>query len=196
MFVGQEIKMPNVTVPPAYQSDPLGYVLSHHAPAIGPAAGQFVRAVYQSLRLSLRIAEAARFRTAQINGCLVCQGMRAGDHLDAYLASVGGDPTQSVVARGGAKPDEAFYASVADWRTSPLFDPRERLAIEYAERLAHTPQDVAYDEAFWAGMHGAFSDAEITDLTLAIGCWMAMGRFTHALGLDTVCMTDMIGHAA
>ena len=190
--------MSNIHVPLGQQSNPLGYVLEHYSPEIGAAAGQFVRAVYQSLRLPLRVAEAARFRTAQINGCLVCQAFRAGDHLDGYLASVGGDPAQSVVARsiagGRAKPDEPFYAAVTDWRNSPLFDAQERLAIDYAERLAQTPHDVAHDEAFWAAMHAAFDDAEIADLTLAIGCWMAMGRFTHALGLDTVCMTEMIGN--
>ena len=184
--------MPNIDVPDAHMTDPLGYVLSHHAPEIGRAAGDFVRSVYQSMRLPLRVAEAARYRTAQINGCLVCQSFRAGDHLDAYLESVGGDASHSVVARGGEKPDEAFYAAVAEWRASPLFDTRERLAIEYAERLADNPRDLPQDGAFWNRLRAAYSDAEIADLTLAIGCWMAMGRFTHVLGLDTVCMADML----
>lgn len=188
--------MPNIDIPAAHQADPLGYALAHHSPDIGPAAGNFVRAIYQSLRLPLRVAEAARYRTAQINGCLVCQSFRAGDHLDAYLEAAGGDASHSVVARGGAKPDEAFYAAVTDWRTSPLFDDRERLAIEYAERMAENPRDLAHDEAFWQRMHAAFTDAEIADLTLGIGCWMAMGRFTHVLGLDTVCMADMLQPAA
>lgn len=188
--------MPNVHIPPAHLSDPLGYVLATHSPEIGAAAGNFVRSVYQSLRLTLRIAEAARYRTAQINGCLVCQSFRAGDHLDAYLESVGGDVSRSVAARGGARPDEAFYAAVADWRTSPVFDEQERLAIDYAERLAEAPRELAYDAPFWDAMHAAYSDAQIADLTLGIGCWIAMGRFTHALGLDTVCMADMLQPAA
>ena len=184
--------MPNIDVPPQHAADPLGYALGHHAPEIGAAAGAFVRSVYQSLRLPLRVAEAARYRTAQINGCLVCQDFRAGDHLDAYLESVGGDPSRSVVARGGARPDEPFYAAISDWRDSPLFDGRERLAIDYTERLAEGPRELGYDSAFWEEMRAAYSDAEIAELTLAIGCWMAMGRFTHALGLDTVCMSDML----
>lgn len=184
--------MPNIDVPPEHGVDPLGYVLGHHAPEIGTAAGAYVRSVYQTLRLPLRVAEAARYRTAQINGCLVCQDFRAGDHLDAYLESVGGDPAQSVVARGGAKPDEAFYAAVSEWRSSDLFNQQERLAIDYSERMAEHPRDLAYDTAFWSEMRGAYSDAEIAELTLAIGCWMAMGRFTHVLGLDTVCMSEML----
>lgn len=188
--------MPHIDIPATHQADPLGHALSHHSPEIGRAAGDFVRAVYQSARLPLRVAEAARFRTAQINGCLVCQGFRAGDHLDAYLESVGGDASRSVVARGGARPDEAFYQAVADWRHSALFNERERLAIEYAEQMAENPRDLPGNDAFWGRLRAAYSDAEITDLTLAIGCWMAMGRFTHILGLDTVCMADMLQPAA
>ena len=180
--------MPNIQVPTEALADPLGYALTQHSPVIGAAAGDFVRAVYQSLRLSLRIAEAARYRIAQINGCLVCQGFRAADHLDGYLASVGGDPASSLVARGGERPDEAFYSAIDQWRTSPLLDDRERLAVDLAERMAFAPNELGYDDAFWATMRAAYSDAEITDLTLAIGMWMAMGRFTHALGLDTVCL--------
>jgi alkylhydroperoxidase family enzyme len=180
--------MPNIDIPADALADPLGHALTRHSPVIGAAAGEFVRAVYQSLRLSLRIAEAARYRIAQINGCLVCQGFRAADHLDGYLASVGGDPASSLVARGGPRPDEAFYAAVDQWRTSPLLDDRERLAVDLAERMAFAPNELGYDEPFWATMRAAYSDAEITDLTLAIGMWMAMGRFTHALGLDTVCL--------
>jgi len=180
--------MPNIHIPEDRMADPLGYALGTQSPVIGEAAGQFVRAVYQSLRLSLRIAEAARYRIAQINGCLVCQGFRAADHLDGYLASAGGDPSTSLVARGGERPDEAFYSAVDDWRTSPLLDDRERLAVDLAERMAFAPNELGYDEAFWTKMRTAFSDAEITDLTLAIGMWMAMGRFTHVLGLDTVCL--------
>jgi alkylhydroperoxidase family enzyme len=188
--------MANINVPAQHQADPLGYALTHHTPVIGEAAGGFVRAVYQSARLSLRVAEAARYRTAQINGCLVCQEFRAGDHLDAYLEAAGGDPAHSLVARGGARPDEAFYAAITEWRATTLFSQQERLAIEYAERMAQHPRDLPDDETFWATMHAAFSDAEIADLTLAIGCWMAMGRFTHTLGLDTVCTTEMLQPAA
>lgn len=184
--------MSNIDIPQENAADPLGYALSRLSPDIGPAAGDFVRSVYQSLRLPLRVAEAARYRTAQINGCLVCQDFRAGDHLDAYLESVGGDTSRSLVARGAEKPDEAFYQSVATWRDANCFSPRERLAIDYAERLAAQPDALAYDADFWAQMHQHYSDAEIADLTLAIGCWMAMGRFTHALALDTVCMADMV----
>ena len=187
--------MAQVNIPEAQQHDPLGYTLATYAPEIGAAAGAYARAVYQSSRLPLRVVEAARYRTALINGCLVCQGFRAAQHLDGYLASVGGDAAQSVVARGGAAPDEAFYAAIADWRNATLFDARERLALEYAERMGEHPQSFAGDEAFWTRMHATFAPAEVVDLTLAIGAWLALGRVTHVLELDTVCMDEALATA-
>jgi alkylhydroperoxidase family enzyme len=40
-------------------------------------------------------------------------------------------------------------------------------------------------------MHAHFSDAEIVDATFSIGSWMALGRLTHVLELDGVCMPTM-----
>ena len=184
--------MARVFVPDAAASNPFGYVLGNYAPEIGAAGGGFAQAVYQSSRLPLRELEAARYRVAQINGCMICQGMRAAKHVDGFLAAGGGDTSRSIVARGGAQPDEAFYAAIADWRGSDLFSDRERLALEHAERFSEDPHGFAADEAYWARLHALFSDAEIVDLTLCIAAWMAMGRVTHVLELDTVCMEDML----
>ncbi len=184
--------MARVFVPDTAAGNPFGYVLGNYAPKIGSAGGAFANAVYQSSSLPLRVLEAARYRTAQINGCMVCQGMRAAKHVDPMLAGGGGDASRSIVARGGPMPDEAFYAAVETWRESSLFSERERLAIEHAERLAEDPRGFAEDEAYWVRFHTAFSDDEIVDLTLCIAAWIAIGRVTHVLELDTVCMEDML----
>jgi alkylhydroperoxidase family enzyme len=52
-----------------------------------------------------------------------------------------------MLAFRGEAPDEASYAAVIDWRTSNMFSYRERLAIEFAERLSLEPQGFARDEA-------------------------------------------------
>ncbi len=184
--------MARVAVPDTAACNPLGYVLGNYASNIGSAGMAFATAVYQSSRLPLRVLEAARYRTAQINGCMVCQGMRAAKHVDPMLAGSGGDASASIVARGGASPDEAFYAAIEAWRDSPLFSEPERLAIEHAERMAEDPQGFAEDEVYWQRLHRAFSDDETVDLTLCVAAWMAMGRVTHVLELDTVCMDDML----
>jgi alkylhydroperoxidase family enzyme len=183
--------MPRVTVPAEHAADPSAYVWGTLAPNVGPVAGAYSRAVYENSSMTLREMEAARMRTAQINGCLLCMDMRAARDLEGHLERSGGDPARSVSARGGPAPDETFYAAVGDWRSATCFSPREKLAIEYAERLGEAPRSMAGDEDFWARMHAAFSDAEIVDMTFAIGSWIAFGRLTHALELDGVCMPTM-----
>jgi alkylhydroperoxidase family enzyme len=184
--------MARVHIPESESGNPYGYALGHYAPEIAAAGGGFAQAVYQSSKLPLRVLEAARYRTAEINGCMVCQSMRAARHVDQFLGAGGGDTGRSIVARGGSAPDEAFYAAVNDWRNSNLFSERERLAIEHAERMAENPRGFSTDEAYWARLHAAFDDAEIVDLTLSIAAWIGMGRVTHVLELDTVCMDDML----
>lgn len=180
--------MPRVHVPTEYADDPSAYVWSHYAPEIGVAAGGYSRAVYEHSTMTLREMEAARIRTAHINGCLLCIGMRASRDLAGHLERSGGDPAKAVSSRGDPVPDEAFYAAVLDWRDDPSFSDRERLAIEYAERLGEAPKSMATDESFWSRMHANFSDAEIVDMTFSIGSWIALGRLTHVLELDGVCM--------
>ena len=185
--------MPRVHVPEAFAADPSSFVWSALAPEIGAAAGAYSRAVYENSLLSHREMEAARLRTAQINGCQLCLQMRAARDLAGHLARSGGNPEKAVSERGDPAPDEEFYNQVENWQTWPGFSTRERLAIEYADRLGRAPQSMDEDEAFWAAMHAAFSDAEIVDMTFSIGSWIALGRLTHVLQLDGVCMPTMTG---
>jgi alkylhydroperoxidase family enzyme len=63
--------------------------------------------------------------------------------------------------------------------------------IEFADRMGATPKTIKHDEALWAQLHEHFSDAEIVDMTFCIGAWMALGRLTHVLDLDSVCLPAM-----
>lgn len=60
--------MPNVAIPAKFEDDPSAHVWTHYAPEIGMAAGQYSLAVYENSKLSMREMEAARMRTAKING--------------------------------------------------------------------------------------------------------------------------------
>jgi alkylhydroperoxidase family enzyme len=152
----------------------------------------FSKVTYQNSRLSLREFEAARRRTAEINGCQVCIAWRSARDIPYLLRLAGAQSSESVATRATeVAPGDEFYQAVADWRTSPIFSPREKTAIEYAERLGTDPQGVARDEAFWARAKKLFSDDEIVDLSYCIACWMGLGRVTHALGLDGVCPMPM-----
>src|SRR5690349_21016823 len=127
--------MPRVEIPTAFNEEPSSYVWSKLVPQIAAAAAGYSTAVYRHSRLSLREFEAARMRTAQINGCLLCQDWRAHRDLATYVERMGGDARGSVVDRGGAVPDEAFYAAVENWQGAAVFSERERLVIEFAERM-------------------------------------------------------------
>jgi alkylhydroperoxidase family enzyme len=158
-----------------------------HRPRMAAATAALSQAVYQETRLSFREAEAARIRIAHINGCILCNAFRLADNLPGLLDRMGSGEAANVGAARGPAPDAAFYEAVAAWRGSALFSERERLAIEYAERIAEAPRELPYDDAFWARMHKAFDEGEIVDLTYSITTWIATGRFVHVLGLDGAC---------
>ena len=77
-------------------------------------------------------------------------------------------------------------ANVAEWRRHPgIYGSKQRLALEYAERFALAHREI--DDAFFDRLHAVFTDAEILDLTVCIGAWIALGRTLHVLGVDGYC---------
>lgn len=145
---------------------PIEYVWGDMVPEIGAAASNFSLSVYAHTTLGLREFEAARLRIAQINGCTLCQDWRT--------------------EKDGEKVEEEFAGAVEQWRTTDRFDERTRLAAEYAERYALDPHGL--DEEFWARMTAAYGQAEIVELSMSLGSWLAFGRLNHVLGLDSVCV--------
>ncbi|MEU0939271.1 MULTISPECIES: carboxymuconolactone decarboxylase family protein [unclassified Embleya] len=146
--------------------DPLAYVWAEMVPEIGIAASTFSMKVYDASKLGLREFEAARLRIAQINGCIFCLDWRT--------------------ERDGDKVEDGFDVAVTEWRTTEVFDDRTRLAAEYAERYAVDHHNL--DDEFWARMTAHYTQAEIVELSMAIGSWLAFGRLNHVLGLDSVCV--------
>ncbi|MFE8014282.1 carboxymuconolactone decarboxylase family protein [Streptomyces antibioticus] len=145
---------------------PIEHVWGDMVPGIGPAAANFSLAVYAHTTLGLREFEAARLRIAQINGCLFCLDWRT--------------------ERDGLKVEEEFAGAVAEWRTTDAFDERTRLAAEYAERYALDHHNL--DDEFWDRMSARYSQAEIVELTMSLGSWLAFGRLNRVLGLDAMCV--------
>ncbi|WP_328492204.1 carboxymuconolactone decarboxylase family protein [Streptomyces sp. NBC_00414] len=154
----------NVDIPEG--KNPIEYVWGDMVPGIGPAAANFSLAVYAHTTLGLREFEAARLRIAQINGCLFCLDWRT--------------------ERDGLKVEEEFADAVARWRTTDAFDERTRLAAEYAER--YTLDHHGLDDEFWERMTAHYGQAEIVELTMSLGSWLAFGRLNRVLGLDAMCV--------
>ena len=145
--------------------DPIMWVWGELVPGIGPAAAAFSGAVYEHSTLGLREFEAARLRVAQINGCLFCQDWRTD--------------------RAGETVEDGFDTAVEQWRTTDAFDDRTRLAAEYAERF--TVDHHGLDDEFWTRMTAHYTQAEIVELSMCLGSWIAFGRLNHVLGLDIRC---------
>src|SRR5580693_211116 len=111
-------------------------------PKMAAGMGALSEAVYGNSQLSVRERESARWTIALINDCAVCRDTRA---RDGEAAGAG----------------EGFYAEVTDWRAAAGLSGRERLAAEFAERFAIDHLAMSADDAFWARLHGAFSEGEL-----------------------------------
>ena len=135
-------------------------------PEMGVGAAALSHAVYDQSIIPVRERELARMRIAQINDCAICQQWR-----------------KTPGAAGALTEDD--FAHVEEWETYPGYSERERLAIEYAERFALHHRGIG--DEFFARLRNEFGDAEILDLTVCIGAWIALGRTMHVLGIDDSC---------
>ncbi|MFC4252767.1 carboxymuconolactone decarboxylase family protein [Sinimarinibacterium flocculans] len=137
-------------------------------PDMAPGLVAFSDAVYGRSQQPRRVREIARMRIALANECEVCRNARYADGADDGI-------------------DESFYADAADWRRSPRFDSRERLAAEYAERFAADHVALRADDDFWLRLRAAYSDAEIVDLAMCCALWLGTGRTMRTLDVGQSC---------
>jgi alkylhydroperoxidase family enzyme len=79
--------------------------------------------------------------------------------------------------RSGIKDEK--LAAVWEFRTSPLFDARERVALEFAIAAASQPNDVT-DELF-ARMMQHWSEGEIVEIASLVAYFGFMNRFNDTM---------------
>ena len=139
------------------------------SPGMGDAALKFRAVVYANHGLSERMFEACRMRVAQINGCPICLATRRPESTNAGVT-------------------EDIYSEVTNYRTSSLFDAREKLAIEYTEKFMLDHHSLSDD--FFDRLHALFTDEEIMNLTIVIARHMAFGRITTVMDMATDCPID------
>ncbi len=75
-------------------------------------------------------------------------------------------------------PDEKILA-LEEYATSPLYDERERAALEYAERVTITEQDV--DDELFSRLRRFFDDDALVELTATIAWENSSSKFNRAL---------------
>jgi alkylhydroperoxidase family enzyme len=79
--------------------------------------------------------------------------------------------------RSGIKDEK--LAAVWEFRSSPLFDARERVALEFAIAAASQPNDVT-DELF-ARMKQHWSEGEIVEIASLVAYFGFMNRFNDTM---------------
>lgn len=68
------------------------------------------------------------------------------------------------------------------WRESALFSEAQRIALDYAERMTITGQNV--DDALFAQLKQHYSESQIVELTAAIALENFRSKFNPALGIE------------
>jgi alkylhydroperoxidase family enzyme len=84
--------------------------------------------------------------------------------------------------------DPAKVQAVGGWRTSELFDDRERAVLEYAEVATGCPGEVS--DALAGRLRGHLSDAEFVELAAWVGLENLRSRFNAGLGLRSQGFSD------
>ena len=72
---------------------------------------------------------------------------------------------------------------IPNYQTSTLFTDREKVALEYADRMTITELEVS--EPFFAQVQQHFSDDEIVELTATIAWENCSSKFNRALRVDS-----------
>jgi AhpD family alkylhydroperoxidase len=116
-----------------------------------------LQAAVNSSGLEPALQELVKLRVSQINGCAFC--------IDLHF--------REATAKG--EKTERLYLLDA-WREAPVYTPRERAALAWAEAVTlvsqtHVPDDV-YAEA-----REHFEDSELVNLTLAVVAINGWNRF-------------------
>lgn len=72
---------------------------------------------------------------------------------------------------------------IPNYKTSPLFNDREKVALEYADLMTITELDVS--DEFFAQVQRHFSADEIVELTATIAWENCSSKFNRALRVDS-----------
>ncbi len=137
-------------------------LIAHHRPSlIGYGVAGLMHERY-SRTVDSRLKHLAMLRTAQLTGCEWCL-----------------DFGSKLAQESGIEADTLHELST--WRSSTRFDELDRLALEYAEAMTRTPVEVS-DELF-ARLREHFDEAQVVELTMAIGLENLFSRTNWALGI-------------
>ena len=107
------------------------------------------------------LIELINLRVSQINGCAFCLALHS---KSARAAGISAEKVDTL----------------AGWPLSTAFDEKERAALGWADAVTALHDLSAIDKAF-EELRPAFSDAEITDLTMAVATMNAFNRLAISM---------------
>lgn len=110
------------------------------------------------------LLELVKIRVSQLNQCAFCLDMHSKDALAE------GDNTQRLLL-------------LSAWREAPCYSAQERAALAWAEALTLVATSNISEELF-AQVNQAFTEKQLTNLTLAICSINGWNRFAVGLGAN------------
>ena len=114
--------------------------------------------------LELNLLELIRYRISQINHCDYC--------LDMHFK----------IAKWAGETDLRLY-SLSAWRKAPYYTEKERLALDYAEKLTLLSSQTTTEEDFEA-LQKHFTKDQIANLTMAIAQINTWNRITESFRFE------------
>lgn len=69
-----------------------------------------------------------------------------------------------------------------NYRSNALFSETEKLVLEYADAMTHTPVEVP--EALFAKLRQKFAEAQLVELSATLAWENYRARFDHAFGVE------------
>lgn len=134
---------------------------------VAPGALEAMRGLENYVRscgLEHSLLELVKMRASQLNGCAYCLDMHSKDALAQ------GESVQRLVVLDA-------------WREAPFYTDRERAALAWTEAITNVQQGHVPDAVFQKA-RAQFSEAELTNLTLAIIAINGWNRFSIAFRPD------------
>jgi AhpD family alkylhydroperoxidase len=132
-----------------------------------PAGAKALAGLDEAVRASTLesgLLELVRLRASQINGCAYCLALHSKD------------------ARSGGE-HQVRLDTVAAWRESPFYSPRERAALAWCEKLTELSHTKPTEEDLTL-LGQWFTPVEIAALTCAIVVINGWNRLAVGLGAD------------
>lgn len=139
-------------------------ILSTHSPYLARWFGGLVAAVRQpnlGATSDVRYRGLACIKTSMVNACTYCT---------AHTSSFG---------QGLGMSDEELEALMDDsYKTSPLFDARDRAAVAWSEAM--TNNTAQRDKVAFEAMKANFSDSEIVEISMACAMFNMINRLNDS----------------